>query len=84
VSASDFANNTANASLSVTFTNSSPGNPVQYGVWSGTVPLPIVSVNTVLLPNGNVLMYDGQTVGATAIVWNYVTNTINWVPAPVD
>ena len=46
VSASDFANNTATASpISVTFSNSSPGNPAQSGVWSGIVPLPIVSVN---------------------------------------
>jgi hypothetical protein len=84
-SASDFANNTATTGpISVIFSNSSPGNPAQSGVWSGTVPLPIVSVNSVLMPNGNILLYDGQLVGGTAIVWNYGTNVVNWVPAPVN
>src|SRR6202011_5622745 len=42
----DAANNTGNSSpVSVTFSNSSPGNPAQNGVMSGTVPLPIVTVH---------------------------------------
>jgi hypothetical protein len=85
VSAWDFANNTATTGpISVTFSNSSPGNPAQLGMWSGTVSLPIVSVNAALLPNGNILFYDGQSVGSTAIVWNFTTNIVNWAPAPAD
>jgi hypothetical protein len=82
----DLANNTANANpVSVTFSNSNPGNPAQFGFWSGTVPLPIVSVNSVLLPNGRVLMYDGANVfGTVAIVWNPTTNTIHSVPPPTN
>jgi len=82
-SAWDFANNSATSSpVSVTFSNSSPANPAQSGVMSGTVPLPIVSVNSILLPNGKVLMYDGETFGGTAIIWDPAMNTTNWVPAP--
>jgi hypothetical protein len=84
-SAWDFANNTATANpVSVNFSNSSPGNPIQSGVWSGTIPLPIVPVNSALLPNGKILMWDGQTEGFTAIVWNPITNTIEWAPAPAN
>jgi hypothetical protein len=84
-SASDLANNSATTSpIPVIFSNTASGSPTQFGVWSGTVPLPIVSVNTMLLPNGRVLMYDGQLVGATAIVWNYLTNVIDWTPAPAN
>jgi hypothetical protein len=85
VSASDFANNTATAGpISVTFSNSSPGNPAQIGLWSGIVPLPIVSVHQMLLPDGNILMNDGQQAGGAAIDWNYEANIINWVPPPVN
>jgi galactose oxidase-like protein/Big-like domain-containing protein/Kelch motif protein len=84
-SARDSANNTATSSpISVTFSNSSPGNPTLSGVWSGLAPLPIVSVNSVLLPNSKVLMWDGETFGATALVWDPATNTTDWVPAPAD
>ena len=56
VSAWDLANNTANAGpISVSFSNSVPGNPGQMGVWSALIPLPIVSVHSVLLPGGNPL-----------------------------
>jgi Domain of unknown function (DUF1929)/Bacterial Ig domain/Galactose oxidase, central domain len=85
-SAWDFANNTANASpVSVTFSNSGPGNPVQFGVWSPTNPLPIVSVHSALMHNGKILMWDGQpNYGPTAIVWDPIYNTVNWSSAPVD
>jgi Domain of unknown function (DUF1929)/Bacterial Ig domain len=82
-SAWDFANNVGNSSsIAVNFTSS--GNPAQTGLWSGTVPLPIVSVNSILLPSGKILMYDGQTEGFSAIVWNPITNTIEWAPVPVN
>ena len=31
-----------------------PGNPAQSGMWSGTTPLPMVSVHSALLPNGKI------------------------------
>jgi len=90
-SASDLANNTGYATpVSVIFFNSNPGNPAQFGMWSGTVPLQsspsqdFVSVHAALLPGGKILMSDGQTLGAVAIVWDPATNNIDSVPAPVN
>jgi Domain of unknown function (DUF1929)/Bacterial Ig domain/Galactose oxidase, central domain len=85
-SAWDFANNTASASpVSVTFSNSNPGTPAQSGVMSGTFPLPIVSVHSMLLPGPKILMYDGQAAnGEVAIVWNPITNAVDWVPEPAN
>jgi hypothetical protein len=82
-SARDFANNIGLASpVSVTF--NSTGQPQQVGIWSGVVSLPIVTVNSNLLPNGKILFWDGQSFGATAIVWDPMMNTIDWVPAPAN
>jgi Domain of unknown function (DUF1929)/Bacterial Ig domain len=82
-SAWDCGNNMGNSSpVSVTFSNSSPGNPAQSGLWSGTVSLPLVAVNTALLPGGKVLLWDGQSLGPSAIVWNYTTNTVDSAFAP--
>jgi Domain of unknown function (DUF1929)/Bacterial Ig domain len=85
-SAWDFANNTGTASpVSVTFSNATPGNPALSGVWAGQVPLPIVSVHSALMHDGKILMWDGQpSFGNTAIVWDPINNTTNWVPAPAD
>jgi hypothetical protein len=83
----DYANNTATAGpISVNFSNSSPGNPAQSGLWSGTFSLPIVSVHSALLPGGNkILMWDGQAAnGEVGIVWNFLTNAIDWVPLPAN
>jgi hypothetical protein len=84
-SAWDFANNTGTANpISVNFSNSSPGNPAKYGMWSGTTPLPMVSVHSALLPNGKILMSSGQEVGASAIVWDPATGLVDSVPIPVN
>ena len=86
VSAWDLANNTANAGpISVSFSNSVPGNPGQMGVWSALIPLPIVSVHSVLLPGGKILMWDGQAAnGEVGIVWNPATNSVDSVPLPAN
>jgi len=82
-SATDFANNTGFANpVQVTF--NSTGRPDLFGLWSDVITLPIVTVNSVLLPNGKVLLWDGEAFGATAIVWNPTMNTVDWVPAPSD
>ena len=58
----DAANNAGNSSpVSVTFSNSTPGNPALFGVMSGTFPLPLVSVHEALLPGGRIFMSDGET-----------------------
>ncbi len=54
----------------MTFSNSNPGNPIQSGVMSGTTPLPIVTVNSVLLSTGKILLWGGQADGYDAFVWN--------------
>ena len=59
-SAWDFANNTGTSKPVHALLQCHPGNPTQSGMWSGTTPLPIVIVNSVLLPNGKILMSDGQ------------------------
>jgi hypothetical protein len=61
-----------------------PEDPAQSGMWSGTVPLPFVSVHAALLPGGKILMSDGQTLGANAYDWDPATNNIDSVPAPVN
>jgi Domain of unknown function (DUF1929)/Bacterial Ig domain/Kelch motif len=81
----DFANNTAvSSSVSVTFSNANPGNPAQSGVWSSVVSLPVVAVHAALLPNGKIFMSDGMGHGSNAIDWNYLVNTADFVPAPVN
>ena len=81
----DAANNYATSSpVTVTFNNSTPGNPAQLGVWSNVISMPVVAVHTALLPNGRIFMSDGQGYGAVAIDWNYVVNTYDFVNAPVN
>ena len=66
------------------FPQSSLGDPAQTGSWSGTVPLPVVSVHSALLPGGKILMSDGQSLGTTAIVWDPATNNVDSVPISVN
>ena len=81
----DTANNAGNSSsVSVTFSNSTPGNPALNGMMSGTVPLPFVSIHAALLPGSRIFMSDGQACGANAYVWNSTTNIIDSVPAPAN
>jgi len=81
----DQARNAGSAApVSVTFSNATAGNPAQTGLWSGTTALPIVSVNMALLSNQKILMYDGQSFGFDARVWDPVANTFLSVPAPAN
>ena len=73
----------ASAPVTCTFSNSSPGNPAAFGAVSPLAELPIVSVNSALLPDGSVLFYDGEAFGWTAINWNPIKDSVNWVPAPI-
>jgi fibronectin type 3 domain-containing protein len=82
--ASDTVGNVGGAPpVTVTFVSTSPD---QIGSFSGTQSMPMISVNAALLPNGNVMMYDGQPSFAAinAKVWNPTTNVFTAVPAPSD
>ncbi len=72
------------APVNVSFSNASPGNPAATGLWSGTTPLPIVSVHMALMPNSKILMNDGQSLGGDARTWDTLTNSFNSVPVPAN
>jgi len=67
----------------VTFNNANPNNPAVKGVWSGTRPVPIVSVNLHMMWNGKFIMSDGQTTwGMDARIWDSVTGRFNSITPP--
>jgi hypothetical protein len=79
----DYAGNTASSNpVAVTFSNTAPANPAAVGVISGLIPLPFVTVNTTLLPTGEVFINEGESFGWTCATWDPVANTINYVPPP--
>ncbi|HZX97342.1 MAG TPA: galactose oxidase-like domain-containing protein [Myxococcales bacterium] len=81
----DGARNAATAAaVSVTFNNATPGNPAATGLWSGTVQTPIVSVHQALAPGGHIVMWDGQSFGGDARVWDYLTSSFAGAAAPVN
>jgi len=76
--ARDASNNTAtSAPVSVTVV---AGTPDRVGQWGTPFFWPIVAVNAILLPTGEVLAYDGQSfAGKNARVWNPTTNAFTSV-----
>ncbi len=75
--ATDGAGNTGYAAqVSVTFSNSNPGNPAVTGLFSGTNALPIVPVHVAQLPAGKILMWDGQSFGYDGRVWDTMNNSV--------
>jgi len=69
--------------VTVTFSNTSPGNPAVAGVWSGVINLPLVPVHVSQLPGGRVLMSDAQgNFGMNAWTWDTGNNTLLSVNAP--
>src|SRR5947207_12624427 len=52
------------------------------GQWQGPFSWPMVAVHTTLMPNGKLLLFDGQTLGSLAQVWNPADNTFTPVTAP--
>jgi chitodextrinase len=83
----DGLRNMGNAlAVSMTFSNSNPANPAQVGLWSGKIPLGIVSVHGALLPDGRILMSDGQpSFGRDARTWDPTTSSFtNAVQPPVN
>ncbi|HKE44065.1 MAG TPA: galactose oxidase-like domain-containing protein, partial [Steroidobacteraceae bacterium] len=67
----DTARNISSAvTMSVTFSNASPGNPAQTGLWSGLFNWPIVAVHTNLMNTGRILAWDGQEFGHNGRVFD--------------
>lgn len=55
--------------------------PADVGQWGDLMNWPLVSVHTVMLPNGNILMWDVESNSTTtARLWNIATNTFTSVP----
>ena len=76
----DVAGRTA-TSTPVTVT---PTTPATAGQWGAPLDTPIVSVHSMLLPDGKVLMMDGQDSGMLSRVWDMATNVFTIVNAPVN
>ena len=70
--------------VNATFNNASPGNPAATGLWSGLISLPIVVVHTSQLPDGRILMSEGQSLGDDARTWDTNTNAFGTVPVPAN
>ncbi len=77
-------NSTFSAPVSLAFSNPNAGDETVNGVMSGQIPMPIVSLNTALLPDGSILMNDGQIFGWIHTTWNPIENAFYWVPTPLQ
>jgi Galactose oxidase-like, Early set domain/Bacterial Ig domain/Fibronectin type III domain/Kelch motif len=75
--ARDAAGNMATSSVNVTVQSTNG-----MGQWQGPFSWPMVAVNMNLMPNGKVLVFDGQTLGSFTQVWNPANNTFTPVTAP--
>lgn len=80
-------NATTSAAVSVTVSNAA--DPSVVGQWSPVMNWPLVAINSVLLKDGRMLMWDGYPadgalcIGSTsARVWDPATNTFTPVPIP--
>jgi hypothetical protein len=80
----DYAGNMASSNpVAVSFSNNNKAaDPTVVGVMSPLVTLPFVTVNTTLLPTGEVFINEGESFGWTCATWDPIGNTINWIPAP--
>jgi hypothetical protein len=58
-----------------------PPPPSEVGQWTGPFAWPAVAVHMTLLHTGEVLLWDGQSEGYDARLWNPTTNTFISVPS---
>jgi len=73
-------NTTTSATVSVTVNNGG-SDPSQIGQWSAPIPLPAVAIHSALLPNGKILLWQGDfTQGGQQYVFDPTTNTTTQVP----
>lgn len=67
--------------INVSFSNGTPANPSQTGLWSEVFNTSLVSINLTLMGNGRVLMYDKLNAGnPNPQVWDPLTNSFLSVP----
>lgn len=69
------------ATLAASLSHAQGQTPSQVGSWSEVVSWPLVSIHTVLMPSGKVLMWDGLQVdgGSTARLWSPAAGTFEGV-----
>ena len=72
------------AAIPVTFSNTTAGNPAVTGFFSGLTTLPIVPVHQAQMPDGKILLWDGQSMGTDGRVWDTGTNVVSSAPPPVN
>jgi hypothetical protein len=81
--ARDNAGNSAvSTAISVTVQSSATLSTI--GQWQGPVNMPLVAVHVTLMPNGKILVADGQEFGPSAQVWDPVNNAFTAVTAPAN
>jgi chitodextrinase len=80
--ARDGAGNTATSTaVAVTVSNGGGGTPAQVGQWGPLIPLPAVAIHSALLPNGRVLLFQGDFAkGGQQYVLDPQTGTVTHVP----
>jgi fibronectin type 3 domain-containing protein len=81
--ARDGAGNTATSgAVTVTVSNGGGGGePAQIGQWGPLIPLPAVAIHSALLPNGRVLLFQGDFAkGGQQYVLDPQTGTVTHVP----
>ena len=79
--ARDGSGNTAtSAAVTVTVTNGGVG-PDQVGQWGPLIPLPAVAIHSALLPNGRILLFQGDfSTGGQQYVLDPLTGVVTHVP----
>jgi galactose oxidase-like protein/concanavalin A-like lectin/glucanase superfamily protein/Big-like domain-containing protein len=57
-----------------------PADPAAVGQWAGPFAWPLVSIHSILLPSGKVLLFDDHTTNAGVQIWDPVTGTLTSKP----
>jgi fibronectin type 3 domain-containing protein len=74
-------NSATSAAATVTVSNGGGSSPEQVGQWGPLIPLPAVAIHSALLPNGNVLLFQGDfSTGGQQYVLDPQTGTTTHVP----
>ena len=81
--ARDAANNTTTSSpITATVANATATDPSRIGQWSARPNWPLVAIHMTLLPNGQILAWDGAAELGAAYQWNPSTNAFTAVLPP--
>jgi hypothetical protein len=80
--ARDGSTTTTSPAVSITVSNATASAPSRIGQWSAPTNWPLVAVHATLLPNGQILAWDGAAQNGAARIWNPGPNTFTAVPPP--